>query len=520
MCKRLCFLWLVKELEMEGPHATEEEMWCMKKDKRIERDPMQEVLTFTLGELFPDGAAIELLQDHRLVLRCDGNETIGTTIEHAGRKYVAAPLAPKWVQMMRLPVATAEFGTAEVLMRELSRAIAPWVPIDESSLLLVTAFILATWTLESLPALPCLNLWGSAGVESSAVDVIAGLCRRALSFDKLAHRELCKVPAGVCTTVVHRQPSLRSLQQFLNAGTETAPNLLVGGAPHHLRFGLLTTSLEPFPLPILNIQVLSARTAYDRLTSRALDSLRERFFPQLACYRLMRHGAISESQFDAPSFEYCMRTVARTCSATAEGEPELQRRIVAVMADADESNKVERSQDTAAVVIETILAVSHEPRRKKIQVEDLADLVNVAFKGRHKMMDLTPEEVGIIIHKKLGLATKRQGPGSFLKFDHGTCARVHRLAAEHQVLTLLAPSTNSCPWCEELVSAEKKQVACASVLALADSFAADLHNIHNIHNIHNLRDVHGGHSSQDSEIGVTESSIDKRAELAPQGAAL
>jgi len=242
-------------------------------DKTTECDTAQNIFSYTLGDLFSDGAGIDLLQDHRLVLWSDGHEVVATTIDYAEHKYVASPLDSKWLRALRLPAATADFGTAEALLLELSSAIAPWACLSEDSRLLVAAWVLSTWTLESLPSPPCLNLCGAPGFESPLLEVLTCLCRRPLSVTSLALSEVSKVPAGVCTTLVCRQPSLRGLQQFLSAGAEAALKVLVGGEPRSLRYALLVHSPQPMPLPVLNVQALSASTPYRRLTGLERDNL-------------------------------------------------------------------------------------------------------------------------------------------------------------------------------------------------------------------------------------------------------
>jgi hypothetical protein len=219
----------------------------------------------------------------------------------------------------------------------------------------------------------------------------------------------------------------------------------------------------------------------------------ERFLAQLTCFRLTRHQAIAHSQYDAPSYAYNARMVVRTQGATFEGEPAVQSRVAAALAAADESEKVEQSQTPAAIVVEALLALCHQ-KKQTAQMDEVAKVVNAIFDGRYAEIKLSPEQVGIIVHRKLALLARRKGPGRFLDFDHATCAHIHRLAAEHHVRTLLAPPTINCPLCRQLVAARKKD---GSDEPLSGSYIGS-------HAANNLRILHNLHLAPDPGVGFTE----------------
>jgi hypothetical protein len=118
---------------------------------------------FTLGELFPDGSAIERLRQNLLVLWSEGKEQIRPTVEYGGHVYTAAKLDPQLEEALQLPNKTEDFGSIEDLIADISKLITGYVALDDPSTLLVASFILSTWMIDCLPSAPCLNLWGPVG---------------------------------------------------------------------------------------------------------------------------------------------------------------------------------------------------------------------------------------------------------------------------------------------------------------------------------------------------------------------
>ena len=57
----------------------------------------------TLGELFPDGTALDRLRNNQLVLWREGQEEIASGHRYNGNYYMAAALDPKLEELLRLP---------------------------------------------------------------------------------------------------------------------------------------------------------------------------------------------------------------------------------------------------------------------------------------------------------------------------------------------------------------------------------------------------------------------------------
>jgi hypothetical protein len=406
-------------------------------------EPSKQILT--LGKLFPDGSAIELLRDHRLVLRQNGEEVTASSLSCHGQTYAAALLSPKLEEFLPLPPGTADFGRVEDLVADLSLAIGTKVGLDEEAALLVASYILSTWVIDCLPGMVCLNLWGPAGADSTLVELLACVCRRPLRLAEPSVRELASLADDLGPTVILREPSQRVLSQLLAAAGEPNTLLVRAGGLVHLRCAIVACTQYPVAVPALTIPLLPAETKY-RISKAEAQQLSEELQPRLLRYRLMQHLEVANSQFDVTGFAPQARVLGRILGATAEGAPGVQARIVDALQQFDEQFKSGQAQGLDAVVLEALLALCHEDRNSA-RVLEVTEVANTILLGRHDHRELSPKAVGGILRSELGLSMKRRGPGYDLSLTNDIRARLHRLASTHNVLSMLQPKAD-CLFCD------------------------------------------------------------------------
>jgi hypothetical protein len=410
--------------------------------------PSQSKEILTLGELFPDGSAIDRLRQNLLVLWHKGDEQIQATVECNGSIYTAATLDSKLEEVLRLPSRTEDFGTTESLTADVSQLIRRYTVLDDATALLVTSFIVSTWVVECLPSAPCLNVWGPAGTETSLVDLLSCLCRHPLRVAEPSVRELLSLPPGLAPTLIIKQPSERTLTRLLAATTEPDVNLLRDGRCINVQCPTIVCTGEPVAVSALSFRLAPDKAEYRRIGKREAQELAEQFQPRLMRYRLSQHRLVADSHFDRPEFAPDTRLLARILGASVEGSPELQGRIVDALSQMDEQCKVEQSQGLGAVILEALLALCHEHKPRALVLE-VTKLANGILLGRHENLELTPKAVGGILRKKLGLYTERRGPGYELRLIGETPKLIHHLAAAYNVLSLQNP-VDDCLQCDEL----------------------------------------------------------------------
>ncbi len=165
---------------------------------------------------------------------------------------------------------------------------------------------------------------------------------------------------------------------------------------------------EPLSGAAVSVPLLEAAREYRRIKKSDAQQLAEEFHPQLLHYRLSRHLQISNSEFDVPTFAPHTRALVRVLGAAAEGAPHVQERIVNALEHIDEQHKAEQLQRYGAVVMEALLALTHE-KKPTAYVFEIRKLVNGILLGRHEVAELSPKAVGAIL-RALALYVQRHGP--------------------------------------------------------------------------------------------------------------
>jgi len=174
----------------------------------------------TLGELFPDGTALDRLRNNQLVLWREGRDEIAFSHRYQGNSYVAAALDPKLEELLRLPAGTQDFGSVESLIADLSHLIGSFVELDKEAVWLAATYILSTWAADCLPSSPCLNVWGPSGSETALVELLSSLCRQPIRVAEPSIRDLLSLPRGLVFTLILKGPSEPALRRLLAVASD------------------------------------------------------------------------------------------------------------------------------------------------------------------------------------------------------------------------------------------------------------------------------------------------------------
>lgn len=402
----------------------------------------------TAGMLFPD-AAIDQIRGNHFVLWHEGRAQLVSAASYGGRNYIPAALSPSLEHVLHLPAGIEDFGSLEDLIGDLSKGVTACdVGLDQHATLLVATGIAATWVAECVPCKLVINLWGDVGVESTLLDFMGCVCRRALRLVEPTLRELVGLPTGFTPSLILRRPNERSLRRLVAATAEPDSWVLSGGDLVHAPSPIIVSTCNPVDLPALPIPLPPATHALRRITKLEAQGLVDRFQPRLLHYRVTRHLSVAESVFDAPEFCPGVRQLARVLGAAMEGSPSLQAGIMDALRGLDDQRRGERSQTTAAVVLEALLALSHR-KAPAVYVGSICDLANDFLEDREEPTQLSPKAVGEVLRQQLGLVALRRASGYELALDVDTQRRVHRLAIANDVLQRVA----DCPRCQEVLAA-------------------------------------------------------------------
>ena len=129
---------------------------------------LKEPTISTAGLLFPDGQAVDLARNHRLIYWDGEHEHVREEVRIGGSNFRAANVDPNLERVLRIPAAAAN-STTEELVCELAE-LNTQLGFDSAHSLLVAVGTLGTWVPECLPGgAPVLNFWGSPGSEGAVL---------------------------------------------------------------------------------------------------------------------------------------------------------------------------------------------------------------------------------------------------------------------------------------------------------------------------------------------------------------
>lgn len=169
----------------------------------------------TTGELFDDGAAIELVRGSagsskpNLLLWNGSVATVGPTAEYRGRHYEAAEIPASIYRGLLLPSGREDGGSVRELLDEITAIFRQLVLADRESRLLA-AFGLITWFADRSPIAPGVEISGldqAAGVE--VLRLLRCFCRHPLLLAEVTPGNFRSLPLHLSLTLLLNQQELK-----------------------------------------------------------------------------------------------------------------------------------------------------------------------------------------------------------------------------------------------------------------------------------------------------------------------
>jgi hypothetical protein len=483
----------------------------------------EEKTHYLTNALFKDGSAIDLLSGNRLVYWApDSREIqIGSSVTLGEQTYHPAVLNNSIQQRLTLPTRVESSLEPDRLMPDLITVIQQYSALDDQAAFLVAAFVLSTWTLESLPSPPCLNLCGPLGSQTGLLALLACLCRRAVSLVDPNLRELSKLPAGVVSTLVLAHPSKRALKPLLATIENPGAALLHNGDFLHSPHATVLSTPEPASPYAIHLLVMAAGPTQTFLSQNDACALAERFQPRLLRYRLQQHRAVAASAFDVEYLQPGSRLIARTLGAALTGLPQQQPHLAPALAELDREARLEKSQNLPAFVLEVLLAFYHN-HDCQLRVGQVAEALNALLTGRHEQRIEADRKVGDILRNQLGIVPDARDSRGYPVYLTGcTASRIHALAVSYCIPRPSSPEP--CPLCDDAWPV--RQVAANVVGAACSDLTAEGSDDHELgnkpagENEHATDDVHDvPELKQDQATHPTHSQpdLEQRAEAEPE----
>lgn len=334
------------------------------------------------------------------------------------------------------------------LTADLASAISKFVVMREEDLLLIEAYIRASWFPDCFESVPYLWIVGPLGsAKTKLLKLLSCFCRRALLVGDVRASAIYKLvslqdpPTLLIDELdLDSSKSNSEMLRLLRTGTtQDVPAVRNGQLFSTYSFKAISSRQPPLDGALasraITISMLPTGRDLQPLDQSAMRQLKDEFQPRLLSFRLAMHAVIKDFEgrpWDLPDMTPRMRQIARVLAASFEGDPERRVSLVAVLSEHDEATRIERSLEPESRVVETLLAIRHpmpySAKPSSILVGGIAHVVNERFQHQGEEEKLSARKVGSIL-RSLGLKTKRLGnSGRGLVFTHAVMREIHEVA--------------------------------------------------------------------------------------------
>ncbi len=422
----------------------------------VDRSPI-----YTSGEVFSDGASIELIQEaatQRLCLAVSDGEDcrIASQIEFRGRVYQPPDINPSILRAIKLPSQYGHFkSTAELFTSVQQLLMSRGFPEEAASIASYVSF--ATWCVEFLPVAPCLLIAGSRPEAVLLLQLLGCLVRRPLPLGEVTRRGLCSLPMDLQLTLLIDQKRIsRSVWDLLSASNRRSANIVRNDGLVNILCAKAiycgdAVQIDNFGDCTLQINLLPSHGRMPILDDKDEREISEEFQAKMLAYRSRNIAKVRESQFDLPNFSSGIRILGRALGASIVDAPEIQAGLCPLLRAYEEARKTSLWLDPRCVVIEAALYHCHEASNKRVLVGEITKTSSTIFRGRGEARQLEAREIGALL-RALGLYAKRGGKGYALRLDDGVRRYIHQLAHRYEVATT-QEGVAQCSHCAEILGA-------------------------------------------------------------------
>ena len=400
----------------------------------------------TAGEVFPDGAAIELVANpsagvNQLALLLWDREKVRVApkIEHRGQAYRPIPLHETIRRAVRLPSDAVGDGSMSPLLTELAGLIEQYIFLPKPESFTAAVWCLSTWLADLLSSPPCLLLSGpDMDLAVKLFRLMHSLCRRPLLLADISPSRVRTLPTRLRPTLLVNQPVLspgiRALWRSSNYKGFVVPGnggVLLDIVGSKAVFTALENPTDDWADSVIHLALPQGRRE-PLLSDTELVQIANRLQPRLLMFRLRNFVDVNKSgpipsRLNLPAFiqenSHFVETVI----------PLLQRQ--------EQDAVLCRGCDVKVALVEVLWDVSHT--EVEIAVSKLTALTNCLLRCRGETIAYRAEEIGWRL-KALGLYRHRDGDGMQLRFSREHRLRIHQAV---QQFGLVLPPKDGCPDC-------------------------------------------------------------------------
>ena len=396
----------------------------------------------TAGEVFADGAMIELIGDERsahpqLMLWDGSKEIIGPVVEHDGKLYEPAEIGSSILQQLMLPTRCYPHGTTREFLTEICNLMTNLVGLDEKPASLAARIVLCSAIVEAVSVAPALLIAGPDTARASRlVSVLRCFCRHSVPLTSVTPASFCSLASGVRYTFLISQASVSDkLQKLLDDASSRDRKIPFRGRLLDL-FGVQVIQSDsvladdPWPLRSIPISMVPTETALRVFNQDAQRLIATEFQAKLLSFRRANLRAAQGLNFDASKFSFALRDLAHSLAAATPDDSELQADVFELLREEDAESRSARWIDLTVITVEAVLVAYLESPGETVYVSELSNIAQALSNGRGGVSTIDPGAFGKRL-KLLGFVTEpRDAKGKKLRLTEAVQSRALQLARD------------------------------------------------------------------------------------------
>ncbi len=401
----------------------------------------------TTSEVFSD-AVIEVTREPakadawKLVLWKKKSFQQGTRVEHGGRSYEPVTLNSRLAKAIALPTRVRRYHSTRVLFEDMVAFVSSSADLSPKAARLASYWVLASWFWDVVPTAPCLLITGPKDEALWLLRALAAVSYHSLLLGHLTPASFRSLPADLHLTLVVDQRQLTpSMARLILASNNRGCVIPRSGDvwdPYCSKaIYVADGTLAMLADANLQVAVMPSDGSKPADRTQRLKSKAAKLRDQLLYFRLTNRPRIAT----IPNFDDCdltppIRALAGVLTVGIIDDPKLRREIVPLLQPQDKYIRAEQALSLDSSIVEALVVFCHEGKRRALRVQEITETTNSIRHGRGETLDLSPEEIGISLNRRLGLFTRRTGAGKRLVLDAETQAMVHELGYRYRVPSL------------------------------------------------------------------------------------
>jgi hypothetical protein len=371
----------------------------------------------TYGELFADGAMIELIADvHNgnpaLMLWDGAKETIGARVEHHGQMYEPAPIKASVLQELILPTHCCPHGTTREFLAETCKLLANYAGLQEKSASLVGRFVLCSALLDAVSVAPSLTIVGPDTERGNQlVLLLRRLCRHSLPLTGVTPAGFRSLASGGQFTYLISQATMSDkLRQLLDDASCRDRRIpfrgdlldLLGAQVIHR--GSVRSS-DSWPVRSIQVAMIPTGEGLPVFDLGAQHRIANEFQAKLLSFRRANLDVACKMHFDASTFTFALRDLAHSIAAATPDDTELQAEVFDLLREEDAETRADRWIDPSVIAGEAVSVAYYESPEGVAYMSDLAKIAQELLRGRGEETVIDPGAFGKRL-KLLGFASE------------------------------------------------------------------------------------------------------------------